>query len=276
MRRPVQILTPAVGVVAVALLAGCAPADDGASAPTSPSAQASPSSPSAADAPSVTASDPPADAVTTGAQADDVRLEVRAGDGAVVAEPEPGSSTVTLDLAQLSPDQDATVTLVSSGELLLRPDGSVTVRSGQDDGGTDDAPADAVAGLTPPDGARFRQEDPRSLVVVPDESSDGRTTGTVTFTLASRGVEATDWDEREGGRSLAVTPTPWARQARTAGVDVVWSELVADDPEVASATMHDQLVCHSIGAPDKATWNLEPWRPDVGLLQVLADRCNPV
>jgi hypothetical protein len=39
--------------------------------------------------------------------------------------------------------------------------------------------------------------------------------------------------------------------------------------------MHDQLVCHGIGAPDKATWNLEPWRPDVGLLAVLAAGCNP-
>ncbi len=39
--------------------------------------------------------------------------------------------------------------------------------------------------------------------------------------------------------------------------------------------MHDQLTCHALGAPDKETWNLEPWRPDVGLLAVLAAACNP-
>ena len=34
-------------------------------------------------------------------------------------------------------------------------------------------------------------------------------------------------------------------------------------------------VLDAIGAPDKATWNLEPWRPDVGLFAVLAGACNP-
>jgi hypothetical protein len=39
--------------------------------------------------------------------------------------------------------------------------------------------------------------------------------------------------------------------------------------------MRDQLACHALGAPDKATWNLEPWRPDVGLLLIMAAGCNP-
>ncbi|WP_414647956.1 DUF2599 domain-containing protein [Cellulomonas sp.] len=39
--------------------------------------------------------------------------------------------------------------------------------------------------------------------------------------------------------------------------------------------MHDQFLCHALGAADKATWNLEPWRPDVGSMATLMARCNP-
>jgi hypothetical protein len=35
-------------------------------------------------------------------------------------------------------------------------------------------------------------------------------------------------------------------------------------------------VCHAVGAPDKSTWNLEPWRPDVGLILTATAQCNPV
>lgn len=109
----------------------------------------------------------------------------------------------------------------------------------------------------------------------------GRTAGggaaawDVVVPLGTRAVRSTDWGEREGGRSLAVDPTAWARTAGQAGQELVWAQLVAAEPEVDTPTMHDQLVCHAVGAPDKATWNLEPWRPDVGLLATMAARCNP-
>ncbi|MBX9245936.1 DUF2599 domain-containing protein, partial [Actinotalea ferrariae] len=86
---------------------------------------------------------------------------------------------------------------------------------------------------------------------------------------------AATWGEREGGRSLAVAPAPWVRGGSTAGLALLEAQLVASEPEAASATMQDQLLCHVIGAPDKETWNLEPWRPDVGLVRVLAAQCNP-
>ncbi|MFF2269158.1 DUF2599 domain-containing protein [Cellulosimicrobium cellulans] len=97
----------------------------------------------------------------------------------------------------------------------------------------------------------------------------------VVVPLGTRAVRTTDWGEREGGRSLAVDPTAWARAAGQAGQELVWAQVVAAEPEVDTPTMHDQLVCHAVGAPDKATWNLEPWRPDVGLLATMAARCNP-
>ncbi|GEM_PF-541850 len=97
----------------------------------------------------------------------------------------------------------------------------------------------------------------------------------VVVTLATQAVRSTDWGEREGGRSLAVDATAWARAAGRAGQELVWAQVVAAEPEADTPTMHDQLVCHAVGAPDKATWNLERWRPDVGLLATMAARCNP-
>jgi hypothetical protein len=278
--RPLLVATIAGAVVAVA--ASCTAAADAGSAtspPPSP-ATADVATPGATSAgtPGPTPSDDRTATVRTSAGT--IEIEVRGPAATATTDPSEGSAAVALDLTDAAtvPDGASTVSLVSEGAFVLRPDGSVTVTTGVDGEAADgtagepaDEVTDAVGGLTAPDGARFRQGDPRLLELVADDGA----TGTVGFALGARGVESTDWGVREGGRSLAVTPTAWARQARTAGVDLVWSELVADDPEIESATMHDQLVCHSIGAPDKATWNLEPWRPDVGLLTVLAERCNP-
>ncbi|MBC7292192.1 MAG: DUF2599 domain-containing protein, partial [Actinotalea sp.] len=58
----------------------------------------------------------------------------------------------------------------------------------------------------------------------------------------------------------------------------VWSALgrrTALGTDATGPGMRDQLECHALGAPDKESWNLEPWRPDVGLLATLAARCNP-
>jgi hypothetical protein len=274
---PASARAAVVAGFALLALAGCTPDADGTPGPTVSPDQASPSRPTApaeqappSGTPSVepgTPDDVPT--VATFVSADDVTIEVRAPEGAVAADPDPGWTSVAIDLTRFSPGQAATVGLTTVGELRLHPDGSVTARDVDED--EQDLPSDAVGGLTSPIGAEFTADEAGGLVVVPDDGAGGA----VTFLLGSRGVDSADWGEREGGRSLAVTPTAWARQAQTAGVDLVWSELVTADAEVGTATMHDQLVCHSIGAPDKATWNLEPWRPDVGLLQVLAERCNP-
>ncbi|MEG3616683.1 DUF2599 domain-containing protein [Isoptericola haloaureus] len=175
---------------------------------------------------------------------------------------------------------------LDDGGFVRHADGSVSVLDA--DGGT------PVGGLTRPDGpATFRDVDPQHLELVSTTgaagaasaddgtSGDGRATPgdgareEVVTTLGTAGVAAASWGEREGGRSLAVDATDWARSAGTAGVELVWAELAAAHPEVDTPTMRDQLVCHALGAPDKATWNLEPWRPDVGLVAVLAARCNP-
>ncbi|MFI2567065.1 DUF2599 domain-containing protein [Cellulosimicrobium funkei] len=106
-------------------------------------------------------------------------------------------------------------------------------------------------------------------------TTDAAAAWDVVVPLGTRAVRSTGWGEREGGRSLAVDPTAWARAAGQAGRELVWAKVVATEPEADTPTMHDQLVCHAVGAPDKATWNLEPWRPDVGLLATMSARCNP-
>jgi len=205
----------------------------------------------------VTAGDLTLEVTVPGASEDDPRVTVDRDDDA-------GTAAVTFAAAALGEDAPGLprITLVSGGTLAPRPDGSVGVRDGDT----------AVGGLSAPRGARLVAVDATHLEVRPTATSDPADATTV---LGTAGVRSADWGDREGGRSLAVDATAWARGAGQAGVDLVWAELVAADPQVDTATMHDQLECHAIGAPDKDSWNLEPWRPDVGLVATMAARCNP-
>ncbi|MFI2704385.1 DUF2599 domain-containing protein [Cellulosimicrobium composti] len=162
--------------------------------------------------------------------------------------------------------------------------GDVTDRDDDASDGTDrDDGADAGA-----NGDGGPEDDPSATPSVRTALVDARhaevtlvpTAGTpsawdVVVPLGTQALRSTGWGEREGGRSLAVDPTAWARTAGQAGRELVWAQVVAAEPEADSPTMRDQLVCHAVGAPGKATWNLEPWRPDVGLLDTMAARCNP-
>lgn len=98
---------------------------------------------------------------------------------------------------------------------------------------------------------------------------------TVTSHLGTSVVASTSWGEREGGRSLAVTPTDWGRVSGATGSVFAWGDLLAVDPTAGSPGMEEQLQCHLLGARDKATWNLEPWRPAVSLVEYALARCNP-
>ncbi|QAY64798.1 DUF2599 domain-containing protein [Xylanimonas allomyrinae] len=149
--------------------------------------------------------------------------------------------------------------------MTAYPDGGLAVR---------DADGTLVGGLSAPTGGG------RFTVVSPGRAELRWTTTpaapqAVAFSLGTRGIVSATWGEREGGRSLAVVPTGWARDAGDAGRELVWAEVTAAQPEADTSGMRDQLTCHAIGARDKASWNLEPWRPDVGLLAVMAARCNP-
>jgi hypothetical protein len=105
----------------------------------------------------------------------------------------------------------------------------------------------------------------------------GQTGASAAITLATVAVRGATWAERgdEGGLSLVVEPSTWARSGSLAVDEGLWAQHTAIAPDAATQAVHDQLTCHTIGAPDKDTWNLEPWRPDVGLLATLSARCNP-
>ncbi len=231
------------------------------------------------------------------------------GAGAVVVTPaDEGATDLTLALA----DGPATLS-VASGSLERHADGTLTVLddAGAPVGGLTaprvagrhGEPRDVAAGTdgtaalgTPNVHVEIVDARHAQVTLAPaagttsgsgakaGSATDGGATGTtadddtgtwdVVASLGTQAVRSTDWGEREGGRSLAVDATAWARVAGQAGQDLVWAQVVAVEPEADTPTMHDQLVCHAVGAPDKATWNLEPWRPDVGLLATMAARCN--
>lgn len=98
---------------------------------------------------------------------------------------------------------------------------------------------------------------------------------TVDVHLGSAVVARVEWGEREGGRSLALTPTAWGRESGAAGRRYGWSDVVRLEPSADTRVMKNQFLCHLDGARRKDTWNLEPWRPDLSFLDYLLARCNP-
>jgi hypothetical protein len=217
---------------------------------------------------------------------DGVSLSVSAREAVVVENDAPGLQKVTLSLA---PGGSADLALTSPGALDVDTDGSITVLDGN---GT---PVAAVGPPAPPSGteddaprievtdidathARVEVDDPIRPAQGSGATGKAAPTGPlqVTFVAGTQAIDSATWGENEGGRSLAVDPTDWARHAGQAGVDLIRTQLVAAEPDAGTSTMGDQLVCHAVGAPDKATWNLEPWRPDVGLILTATAQCNPV
>lgn len=275
-------LAACAALAALLALGGCslverAQGSDGTAEPAPTASQVTPT-------PEQSTAKPRARTSTVTVTAGDVVLEVSSRKAAEVREDElgPGTRTVTLDL---TPGRTARLALTSPGALDVDSDGSVTVLDGN---GTpvaalsppepvEDAAADAPRiDVTEIDATKAQVElDDRSVGAGAGEP--GRTTPlTLTLVVGTQAIEGMSWGENEGGRSLAVDPADWARRAGEAGLDLIRTQLVAAEPEADSDTMEHQLVCHALGAADKETWNLEPWRPDVGLILTATAHCNPV
>lgn len=121
------------------------------------------------------------------------------------------------------------------------------------------------------------QSNTKSLTILVALSADSPPT-TVSIAAGSSAATAATWNQAEGGKSLQVTPSAWGRSGGLAVMEYGWPsvlELIGTKSEANSDSMRNQFQCHAIGAPNKETWNLEPWRPDVGLLKFMAARCNP-
>ena len=97
-------------------------------------------------------------------------------------------------------------------------------------------------------------------------------------------IANTTWVTYDGQTSLRVFPTSTGRdQAGEPGTlrqgEQAWSEVVKRDPQANTPAMRQQFLCHwqfaEALSPGKSSWNLEPWRPFVSSLTLLANGCNP-
>ncbi|MET0433704.1 MAG: DUF2599 domain-containing protein [Cellulomonas sp.] len=276
MNRRAPRTLAAAAVVGALLLGGCTTGRDDSPAPAlaTGSATTGPGIPAGAAASAVRR-----DGTTVASG--EVLLSVLAPAGPATSTPaEDGAVWLTVPV----PATDAGSTLVTVATLAAPEGGSVDVLDDLS-AVVRDADGTVLAGLTAP-----LLDDPAGRTVRVRTADDGAVTwlaegaagsgaagGTVTATFAATAVLDATWRDLadEGGRSLAVEPAAWARRGSLAAEEAVWSALVAAEPEADAQNVRDQLTCHLIGAPDKATWNLEPWRPDVGLLETIAALCNP-
>ncbi len=84
--------------------------------------------------------------------------------------------------------------------------------------------------------------------------------------------------------SLRVYPTVSGRVAAAqlgtnAQADEAWGEVLTLSPDADIPGMKAQFLCHwhyaEFAQPGKTSWNLEPWRPEVGDDAMAAAGCNP-
>lgn len=94
-------------------------------------------------------------------------------------------------------------------------------------------------------------------------------------------VDRVEWTNVRDGASLRVYPTVVGRQAsaRLVGPDQAWAEVLRLAPDADKPGMREQFFCRwrfaEFAKPGKVSWNLEPWRPLVGVVTMIASRCNP-
>ncbi|WP_280317449.1 DUF2599 domain-containing protein [Nocardia wallacei] len=93
-------------------------------------------------------------------------------------------------------------------------------------------------------------------------------------------IERGEWSEDPDGRRLRVYPSAAGRaDTFPAALDRAWGEVLAAVPDADTPGMYDQFKCHwewaRLVAPDKPSWNLEPWRPAPGYQGTVQARCNP-
>jgi hypothetical protein len=93
-------------------------------------------------------------------------------------------------------------------------------------------------------------------------------------------IDHVEWTEAIDGPRLLVFPTPPGRQTTFPGSEErAWQEVLAQSTDADTPSMRDQFVCHwewaRMVAPNKPSWNLEPWRPAVDYQATVRAGCNP-
>lgn len=93
-------------------------------------------------------------------------------------------------------------------------------------------------------------------------------------------IDHVEWVQAVDGPRLLVHPSNAGRRTTFPGSDErAWREILTASPDADTPGMRDQFVCHWVWARlvarDKPTWNLEPWRPNVGYDATVEAACNP-
>ncbi len=84
------------------------------------------------------------------------------------------------------------------------------------------------------------------------------------------------WVNTPWGRSLHVYMTWYGYTTSFVVPGTAFNEVMQKAGIGWSGSMYNQFVCHAdLAPPWKESWNLDTWRPDVGLLKTIAKRCNP-
>ncbi len=90
-------------------------------------------------------------------------------------------------------------------------------------------------------------------------------------------VASARWIMLPEGKRLIVRPTTCGRRTAGRSPRAAFAEAIrrggGGAPDYRS--LYWQFVCHVQYANDKPTWDLEAWRPDVGLAGTVAAQCNP-
>ena len=88
-------------------------------------------------------------------------------------------------------------------------------------------------------------------------------------------IDHVEWVGTPDGPSLHVFPSQAGRDAPADQQGAEWSEVLRLAPEAGTPGMREQFDCHQSFAKNKESWNLEPWRPQVDMMEMLSSACNP-
>lgn len=172
----------------------------------------------------------------------------------------------------------ASLTSDSSGSVLLVDAKGALI------GGI--APAWAVDGQRRPVATRYEVRGTTVVQIVDHRATDVQYPVVADPYLGIDLISSAAWEYYPGdGWTLKVTPTWWARATATNSIAASygWSELYAKYRDRGLCCnldgMRDQYICHHVVVgvrdPNKATWNLDEWRPDVSYAETVNTYCNP-
>lgn len=90
-------------------------------------------------------------------------------------------------------------------------------------------------------------------------------------------IDRVVWMNTPDGESLHVYVTKRGYTEARVTPRSAFAEALRDAHLPYSDSMYNQFVCHAyLAPPTKVSWNLDTWRPDVGLPQtMMKDNCNP-